>query len=145
MRKSVLLTGFAAVVLAATFILFYPVSDNPPVCFPPPFPVFYLMNDDMNQSHSVYVTVKNTSEYTVARESYRLDPGEEIRSEYHISDDSGSLYTLQFIVDNRSTSTIPVTLFYHQIPQLRIDPGLEKVVFNYYALNGDYGCNLSKR
>lgn len=145
MRKIVVISGLVLTIMVIIILFFYGITyDSSDSCSPPPAPVFRLINKDIHQSHSVSVIIKNTSNSTVASESYHLAPYEDIRSVLIISDNAESRYYLSFIVDDSISSEIPVDSSYHHIPELHIDAEQKKVIYYTYLLNGDYGCNLSR-
>jgi len=82
---------------------------------------------------------------TLARESYNLIPEADISSKIKFTNESGLPYYLSFIVDDTVYTTISVYPAYHHIPELHIEPEQKNIVLYQYLLNGDYGCNVSRK
>ncbi|MDD4128044.1 MAG: hypothetical protein PHV39_10260 [Methanomicrobium sp.] len=146
-RKKVLLAGMFLLILILSFsFLFVNYQNSPDLCLPPPTPIFWLVNKDINQSHYVSVIINDASNTTLTRESYSLSPRESTKSEFMMTSETTTTtnpYYLIFTVDDSMSSEIPVNVSYYRIPNLYIDPASGEVVLYPDVFTVDYGCSLS--
>ena len=144
MRKIAFIAGMVIVVGIIGFFLFHPAfQKSQDSCPPPPTSLFRIINTDSNKSHTISVTIKDSSNLTMARELYDLLPAADITSGFKFTNESGLPYYLDFLVDDTVPSTISVYPSYHHIPELHVEPEQKTVMLYRYLLNGDYGCNIS--
>ena len=91
--KKVLLAGMFLLILIFSFsFLFVNSQNSPDLCLPPPTPIFWLVNKDINQSHYVSVIINDASNTTLTRESYSISPLESTKSEFMMTSETTNNY-----------------------------------------------------
>jgi len=103
--------NFAIICLASGLILVisfivYPIffGNTSPNCEPDREFQFNVYNKDMNRSHTVHISVYNSSTQIQIENSYNLDPGKGITTSFHprVLDDMN--YSVTFLVDGNTSS-----------------------------------------